>query len=185
MAIVTYNLHVSLDGYIEDPDGSLDYSMPDEESHRFSNRQTVETSVFLFGRRLYEAMEDYWTDPERAAGDPVEAEFAELYKATPRVVFSDTLTSVPDGCRLVRSVDAVAEVERMKRETGGTLAVAGASLAASLFDSIDQFELIVVPTILGGGKPYFPVGHRLNLVLEEQRHFPTSGWMYLRYRVVR
>lgn len=83
MAILTYNLHVSLDGYIEDPDGSLDYSMPDEESHRFSNRQTVETSVFLFGRRLYEAMEDYWTDPERAAGDPVEAEFAELYKATP------------------------------------------------------------------------------------------------------
>lgn len=185
MAILTYNMHVSLDGYIEDPAGSLDFSMPDEESHRFSNRQTEATSTFLFGRRLYEAMEDFWTDPERADGDPVEAEFAELYKATPRVIFSDTLTSVADGCRLVRSADAVAEVERLKRETEGTLAVGGAALAASLIDSIDQFELIVVPTILGGGKPYFPADHHLDLVLEEQKHFPSTGWMYLRYTVVR
>ena len=101
------------------------------------------------------------------------------------MIFSDTLTAVSDGCRLVRSADAVAEVERLKRETEGTLAVGGAELAASLVDSIDQYEVILVPTILGGGKPYFPVGHRLDLVLEEQKHFPSTGWMYLRYRVVR
>ena len=130
-------------------------------------------------------MEDFWIDPVRASGDAVEAEFAELYRATPRVVFSDTLTSVRDGCRLVRSVDAVAEVERLKGQTDGTLAVGGAALAASLVHLIDQFEVIVLPKILGGGKRYFPVGHDLDLVLEEQRHFSTSGWIYLRYSVSR
>ncbi|MDI6627866.1 MAG: dihydrofolate reductase family protein [Rhodococcus sp. (in: high G+C Gram-positive bacteria)] len=185
MAILTYNMHVSLDGYIEDSAGSLDFSVPDAESHRFSNRQTEATAAFLFGRRLYEAMEDFWTDPERLDGDEVEAEFAELYKATPRIVFSDTLESVADGCRLVRSADAIAEVQRLKRETEGTLAVGGAALAASLVDLIDQFEVILLPTILGAGKTYFPVGHHLDLVLAEQKLFPVSGWMYLRYSVSR
>ncbi|OZE92143.1 dihydrofolate reductase [Rhodococcus sp. 15-2388-1-1a] len=185
MAILTYNMHVSLDGFIEDPTGSLDFSMPDDETHSFSNRQTEATAAFLFGRRLYDAMEDYWTDPARADGDDVEAEFARLYVDTPRIVFSDTLDSVADGCRLVRSVDAVAEVQRLKRETEGTLAVGGAALAESLVDEIDQYEVILVPTILGGGKPYFPVGHRLALVLEEQRVFQAAGWVYLRYSVSR
>ncbi|OZC70748.1 deaminase [Rhodococcus sp. 06-470-2] len=185
MAILTYNMHVSLDGFIENSAGSLDFSVPDEESHRFSNRQTEATTAFLFGRRLYEAMEDYWTDPLRAEGDDVEAEFARLYVDTPRIVFSDTLDSVADGCRLVRSADAVAEVKRLKRETEGTLAVGGAALADSLVDEIDQFEVILLPTILGGGKPYFPVGHHLDLTLAEQKVFAESGWLYLRYSVSR
>ena len=185
MAILTYNMHVSLDGYIEDPAGRIDFSVPDEQTHRFSNQQTESTAALLFGRRLYDVMEDFWTDPERADGEEVEAEFAELYKATPRIVFSDTLDAVADGCRLVRSVDALAEVQRLKRETEGKLAVGGAGLAESLVEEIDQFELIVLPTILGGGKPYFPVGRRLDLVLEEQRLFDVSRWMYLRYSVSR
>ncbi|MDI9896311.1 dihydrofolate reductase family protein [Rhodococcus sp. IEGM 1381] len=185
MAILTYNVIVSLDGYVEDSAGSLDYAMPDEETHRFFNGQTKATAAFLFGRRMYEAMEDFWTAPERANGEDIEAKFARLYVDTPRTVFSDTLDSVADGCRLVRSADAIAEVQRLKRETEGTLAVAGAALAASLVDHIDQFEVTVLPTILGGGKPYFPVGHHLDLTLEEQRHFTQSGWMYLRYSVSR
>ncbi|MCJ0895261.1 dihydrofolate reductase family protein [Rhodococcus sp. ARC_M5] len=185
MAILTYNMIVSLDGYVEDSAGSLDYAMPDAETHRFFNRQTEETAAFLFGRRMYEAMEDFWTDAARADGEDIEAEFARLYVDTPRIIFSDTLDSVADGCRLVRSVDAVAEVQRLKRETAGTLAVGGAALAESLVDEIDQYEVILLPTILGGGKPYFPVGQHLDLVLDEHRVFAASGWVYLRYSVSR
>ncbi|QII04714.1 deaminase [Rhodococcoides fascians A25f] len=185
MAVLTYNMIVSLDGFVEDSAGSLDYAMPDAETHRFFNRQTEETAAFLFGRRMYEAMEDFWTAPERADGEDIEAEFARLYVDTPRTVFSDTLDSVADGCRLVRSADAVAEVQRIKRETEGTIAVAGAALAKSLVDEIDQFEVILLPTILGGGKPYFPVGQHLDLALEEHRVFAASGWVYMRYSVSR
>ena len=185
MGILTYGMHVSLDGYIEDPAGSIDFSAPDEEVHRVANRQAKNTSAYLLGRGLYEMMEEFWTDPERANGGEVEAEFARAFTDTPRIVFSDTLDSVPDGCRLVRSPDAHAEVRRLKSETDGTLSVGGAGLAASLIDLIDEIELFVVPTMVGGGKSFYAPDRRLDLTLEEHRAFPASGWMYLRYSVSR
>jgi dihydrofolate reductase len=183
MGKLGYSMHISLDGYIEDATGSFAFSQPDEEVHRFSNAQARDTAGFLFGRRLYELMEDFWTSPERADGDEVEAEFAREYVATPRIIFSDSLESVPDGCRLVRSADSAAEVEKLKRETDGWLSLGGASLAASLVDQIDEFCPIVAPVIVGGGKPYFPSGHRLDLTLIEQRVFEASRWTFARYRV--
>lgn len=180
MGTLSYSMNISLDGYIEDPTGSIAFSEPDEEVHRFANQQTRETAAFLFGRGLYEVMEDYWTAPERADEDEVGAEFAREYSATPRIVFSDTLTSVAPGCRLVRSADAVAEVTRLKEETDGDMGVGGAGLAASLLDLIDEFRPTVVPTFTGGGKPYFPHGADLRLRLIEQRPF-GNGTVYLRY----
>jgi dihydrofolate reductase len=172
---------ISLDGYIEDPTGDIDFSEPDEEVHRFANQQTRETAAFLFGRGLYEAMEEFWTAPERAGGGEVEAEFAREYAATPRIVFSDSLESVAPGCRLVRRTDAVEEVVRLKKEIDGDLSVGGAGLAASLLDLIDEFRLLVVPAFTGGGKPYFPVGAEVRLRLVEQRAF-SGGTVYLRYK---
>lgn len=180
MGTVNYAMSISLDGYIEDPTGGIAFSEPDEEVHRFANQQARETAAFLFGRGLYDVMEEYWTSPERADGHDVEAEFAREYVATPRIVFSDSLESVAPGCRLVRRADAIDEVVRLKKETDGELAVGGAGLAASLLDLIDEFRVTVVPAFSGGGKPYFPLGADLRLRLMEQRTF-GNGTVYLRY----
>jgi dihydrofolate reductase len=181
MGKVVYWMQVSLDGYIEDADGSFEFSVPDEELHLAANEQVREASAFLFGRRNYEVMEEFWTSAAGRDDVPeVEAEFARLYVDTPRVVFSDTLESVGEGARLVRSADAVAEVTRLKRETDGPLSVAGAGLAASLLDLVDEFRPNVMPTAVGGGKPFFPAGRELRLRLVESRQF-ASGVVGLRY----
>jgi dihydrofolate reductase len=184
MGILSYTLSISLDGYIEGPTGGIAATEPDEEVHRFANQQTRETAAFLFGRGLYEVMEEFWTASERADGHEVEAEFAREYAATPRIVFSDSLESVAPGCRLVRRADAVEEVARLKEETDGVLSVGGAGLAASLLDLIDEFRPSVLPAFFGGGKPYVPLGAQLRLRLVEQRVF-GNGTVYLRYQRVR
>lgn len=144
-----------------------------------------QASAFLFGRRLYEVMEEPWTAAAQQDGlPPLETEFAQLYLKTPRIVFSDTLESVPDGLRLVRSKDAVAEVRRLKKEIKGFLQLGGPGLAASLVDLIDEFRLFVTPVVLGGGKPFFPTGKRLNFRMAEHRAL-DSGVVYLRYERVR
>jgi dihydrofolate reductase len=181
MGTLSYTMTMSLDGYVEDAAGSIDFSEPDEEVHRFANQQARETAAFLFGRGLYSVMEEYWTAPERADGPEVEAEFAREYVATPRIVFSDSLESVAPGCRLVRRADAVEEVVRLKRETDGDLAIGGAGLAASLLDLVDEFRPRVVPVVLGRGTPYLPRGADLRLRLVEQCTFPC-GTVALRYR---
>ncbi|MDT0343881.1 dihydrofolate reductase family protein [Streptomyces litchfieldiae] len=181
MAKVLYSMMSSLDGYIEDANGDIGFSAPDQEVHRMANEQTRQAAAFLFGRGLYEAMEEPWTSAARQEDLPeVEAEFARLYLRTPRIVFSDTLESVPEGVRLVRRADAVAEVRRLKEETEGELHLGGAQLAASLLDLIDEFRLFVMPVAVGGGKPFLPRGRELELALTEYRVF-ASGTLYLRY----
>jgi dihydrofolate reductase len=182
MGKLVYTMSVSLDGFVEDPSGGIGFTDPEDEVHRHANDQTRETSAFLFGRGLYEVMEEPWR--ELAARDDVSevtSEFAGLYFQVPRYVFSDTLDSVPEGVHLVRSADAESVVRSLKEEFEGLLGIGGPTLAASLFDLIDEFRLRVVPVILGGGKPYFPPGRRLDLQLVEEHRFP-SGTVYLRYQ---
>jgi dihydrofolate reductase len=183
VATLIYSMNVSADGYVEDADGSLDFTEPSEELHRWWNRRTEQASALLYGRGLYEVMEDFWTAPERADGAEVEAEFARAYVATPRIVFSDSLESVAPGCRLVRSADAAAEVRRLKEEYDGSLDVGGPGLAATLLEHIDEFQPVVVPAVAGGGKPFFPPGARIALRLVEQHVF-GSGAVALRYQRV-
>jgi dihydrofolate reductase len=180
MGNLTYSMNQSLDGYIEDAGGSFDWSVPPADVFRYWIDQTRSAAGFLFGRRNYEIMEEYWPviDPETVP--EAEAEFARAYVDTPRVVFSDTLDNVADGARLVRSADAIAEVTRLKAETDGRLNVGGAALAASLIDLIDEFTLLVSPVVVGGGKPFFPLGGRLTLELAETRTF-SEGVVLLRY----
>jgi dihydrofolate reductase len=181
MGKVLYSMIVSLDGYIEDSAGSIEFSVPDDEVHRLANEQARQASAFLFGRRLYEVMEEPWTAAANRNDLPdVEAEFARFYVETPRIVFSDTLQSVPEGVRLVRSADAVAEAKRLKQQVQGDLDLGGASLAASLVDLIDEFRLYVMPVFVGGGKPFFAARKKLQLRLAEHRAF-ASGAMFLRY----
>ncbi|MEW2356243.1 dihydrofolate reductase family protein [Spirillospora sp. NPDC029432] len=181
MGRLIYSMNTSIDGYIEDRRGSIDFSAPDEEVHRLANEHTRDTAAFLFGRRLYEMMEGPWREiAAQPDASDVEAEFARLYLDTPRYVFSDTLREVPDGVTLVRRKDAVAEVKRLKEEIDGALDLGGPELAASMADLIDEFRLFAMPVLVGGGKPYLPVGEGLRLVLAEHRVFP-SGTVYRRY----
>lgn len=175
-------MNVSLDGYVEDAHGSIDFSTPDDQVHRHWNRQAQDASAFLYGRRLFEMMEGHWPAAERTDDlSETAAEFARAYVSTPRIVFSDSLHSVPEGVRLVRSRDAVEEVRRMKRETDGHLDLGGPSLAASLWDLVDEVRLCVLPVVVGGGKPFFPArSDQLRLQLSEHHAF-ASGVVYLRY----
>lgn len=185
MRKLIYSMGVSLDGFIAGSDGEIDWSAPDEELHRFHNQQMCELGAQLCGRRLYETM-TYW---ETADDDPSaaehELEFAGIWKAMPKIVFSSTLERVEGNARLVR--DGVAdEVAALKAQPGGDLAVGGAGLASGLvkLGLVDEYRLFVSPVVLGGGTPYFPsVSERMDLELVETRTF-GSRVVYVRYRRV-
>ena len=185
MRRVIYSMGVSLDGFVAGPDGEIDWSAPDEELHRFHNRQTREMGGHLCGRRLYEAMTYWETADENPTVSEHELEFARIWKAQPKIVFSTTLDSVEGNWRLVG--DGVGEeVARLREEPGDDLSVGGAGLASSLVELglVDEFRLFVSPVVLGGGTPYFPaLAERIDLELVETRTF-GSRVVYLRYRHV-
>ena len=182
MPTLIYSMSVSLDGHIAGPDGAIDWAAPDEELMRFHNEQTRELTGHLTGRGLYQDMLG-WETAELTRTDPRDLEFARLWKAIPKVVFSTSLTSVEGNARLTRN-DVADEVSELRnRPDGGVVSVGGARLAAALVekDLIDEYRLFVNPVVLGGGVPYFPpLPKRLDLELIETRTF--SQVVYLRYR---
>jgi len=184
MRRLIYSMTVSLDGFIAGPDGALDWSVPDEELFRFHTRQVQHTGVQLCGRRLYEAML-YWETAQEASLPEEHVEFAEIWKALPKVVFSTTLGSVTGNTRL--ATDGVGEeVSRLKEEPGKDIAVGGAELAGACMKLglIDEWRLFVSPVLLGRGTPCFPtLDERINLALVETRTF-GSRVTYVRYRRV-
>jgi dihydrofolate reductase len=184
MRKVIYSFGVSLDGFIAGPGGDIDWSVPDEELHRFHNQQARELGAQLYGRRLWEVMRvwETWADDKPSAPEP-ELEFARIWKETPKIVFSKTLEKVEGNTRLVRE-DAAEEIARLKEQPGKDLAVGGAELASSLMKLglIDEYGLFVSPVVLGGGARFFPaLDERINLELVETRTF-GSRVVYLRYR---
>jgi dihydrofolate reductase len=183
MRKLIYSMGVSLDGFVAGPSGEIDWSAPDEELHRFHNEQTRQIDTHLLGRRLYEEMLYWETADEKPSAADYELEFARIWKATPKIVFSTTLEKVEGNARLVR--DGVAEeVARLKEQPGKDLSVGGAGLASTFIELglIDEYRLFVSPVVLGGGTPYFPDrAERINLELVETQTF-GSRVVYLRYR---
>jgi dihydrofolate reductase len=183
MRTVIYSMSVSLDGFIAGPDGDIGWAAPDAELMRFHNQQTRQIGVHLLGRRLYEDMQP-WETAETARSGSLELEFARIWKAIPKVVFSPTLVRVDGNARLARD-DVASEVARLKEQPGeGVVSVGGAGLAATLIDLdlVDEYRQFVSPIVLGGGTPYFPpLKARLGLELLETRTFGCRV-VYLRYR---
>jgi dihydrofolate reductase len=184
---VVCTMVVSLDGYITDPDGGLEWSGKDAELFRYVTEQTRELSVYVMGRRLYETML-YWETAEPADDD--ERAWAEVWLALPKVVFSRTLTAVEGNARLA-SGGLAQELEALRAAAGpggGDVAIGGAELAAEAarLGLLDEYQPRVVPVLLGGGRPLYPqsLEHRLDLELVESRPF-ASQTVVSRYRVRR
>ncbi|HEY7607166.1 MAG TPA: dihydrofolate reductase family protein [Actinomycetes bacterium] len=182
MGTVIYSMGVSLDGFIAGPDGEIDWTAPDEELMRFHNDQTRELGAHLCGRGLYQDMLP-WEVASETRSDPRQLEFARLWRAIPKVVFSTTLETVEGNARLATG-DVADEVPRVKEQTERPVSVGGAGFASTLveLDLIDEYRLFVSPVVLGGGTPYLPaLDRRLDLELVETRTF-GSRVVYLRYR---
>jgi dihydrofolate reductase len=148
MRELIYSMGVSLDGFIAGPDGEIDWSAPDEELHRFHNQQVQESGAQLYGRRMYEVMA-YWETAESNPSAPEhELEFAQIWKDTPKIVFSNTLEKVEGNARLARG-GAAEEVARLKEQPGKDLAVGGAGLASTFIKLglIDEYRLFVSPVV--------------------------------------
>jgi dihydrofolate reductase len=187
MRSVTFAMSASLDGYIVGPDGGFDWTEPDEDVFRFWIDETRGLGIHLLGRNLYETMV-YW-EPGGAepSFSPAEREFAEIWRALPKVVFSTTLSVVQGNTRLA-SGGLAEEIGRLRAEPGdGNIAIGGATLAADAagLDLIDEYRVIVYPVLVGGGLSFFPQRERhVDLELVETRTF-SSKFVYLRYRVAR
>jgi dihydrofolate reductase len=180
---VIFSMAVSLDGYIDGPQGQGDWAAPGPELHRLHNEQTQELDLHLLGSRLYEVMAYWETFEERSPDAPdYELEFARIWKRLPKVVYSRSLEAVEGHTRLSRS-DPVEEVRALREEEGGPIGVGGATLAASLtaHGLVDEYRLFVSPVVLGGGARFFAGDTHLDLELVETRTF-TSRVVYLRYR---
>ncbi|WP_278262516.1 dihydrofolate reductase family protein [Nocardia sp. AG03] len=182
MRKLIYGIGVSLDGYINDRDGKIDWTDPDDELHQFHNDRYRELEIGLHGRRLYELMAEYWPHVP-ADAPPIQRDFGALWTAKPKVVFSRTLPKVGWNSTLV-SENAVEVVRELKTGGDGVMEVGGATLAATLMPHglIDEYQLYVSPMILGGGTPMFPpLDQRIPLRLVETRRFETA--VLLRYLV--
>jgi dihydrofolate reductase len=170
-------MSTSLDGYINGPDGGFDWTVPDDELHRFHNERVREQSAQLMGRRLYETML-YWERPDDGWG-ATERDFAGIWLSLPKIVFSGTLDAVEGNARLATG-DPAEELAGLE----GNIGVGGAGLAATLIERglVDEFHVFVCPVIVGGGTPFFPTGApRMELELAETRTF-ASRVTYARYR---
>ena len=185
MRKVIYAMSVSLDGFIEAPDGDLSWSFPDEELHQHFNEREAGIDTYFYGRGLYENMVAFWpTADQNPDASPQEIEYARIWKRKPKVVFSKTLAQVGWNSRLVRG-NIVEEVRRLKEGTGGDLSVGGAGLAASFMrlNLIDEYDLYLNPVVLGGGKRMFPqLDEAIHLDLVEKRAF-GAGVVLLRYQL--
>jgi dihydrofolate reductase len=183
MASLIYSAITSLDGYVADEDGNFDWAAPDEQVHAFINDLMRPVGTHLYGRRLYEVMAGWETDPTLAEQSPVMRDFAELWQAADKIVYSTTLATPSTArTRIERTFDPDA-VRELKAAADRDLLVGGPELAAQAFAAglVDECRLFLAPVIVGGGKQALPDHVRLRLELLDERRF-DGGMVHLRYR---
>jgi dihydrofolate reductase len=174
----------SLDGYIADEHGEFDWAAPDSDVHAFINDLERPIGTYLYGRRLYEAMVFWETAPAQPNQPPVGLDYAKLWQAADKIVYSTTLQAASSArTRIERTFDPNA-VRAMKDAANRDLSIGGPALAAHAFRAglVDEVRLFVSPLTVGGGNPFLPDQLRLNLQLLDERRF-DNGVVYLQYQV--
>jgi dihydrofolate reductase len=185
MAKLIYSSVASLDGYVEDERGKFDWAAPDEQVHAFINDLERPVGIYLYGRRMYETMaswETVSTAPDQSAAT---RDFAEIWRAAEKIVFSRTLETVSSArTRIEREFEPEA-IGRLVATSGADVTVGGAELAGQAMRAglVDECQLLLVPAIVGGGKRALPDGVLARLELLDQRRF-ERGVVHLRYRVL-
>ena len=183
MAKLIYSTISSLDGYIEDEGGKFDWAAPDEEVHAFVNDLERPVGTYLYGRRMYEVMVYWETARTPADQPPFVQDFAEIWQAADKIVYSKTLETVSSArTRIERDFDPEA-VRQMKATAGRDITVGGPDLAAQAIRAglVDECHLFVAPIVVGGGNRALPNDVRLTLELLNERRF-GSGVVHLHYR---
>jgi dihydrofolate reductase len=183
LAKLIYSAISSLDGYVADEDGNFDWAAPGEEVHSFVNDLERSVGTYLYGRRMYEVMVFWETVDIVGAQSPAVRDFAEIWRAADKVVYSRTLEAVSSKrTRLERAFDPEA-VRRMKAAAEHDLGVGGSELAAQAIKAglVDEYHLFLTPVVVGGGIRSLPENARLKLELLDERRF-GNGVVYLHYR---
>jgi dihydrofolate reductase len=183
VAKLVYSAIASLDGYVADGDGDFGWAVPDEEVHAFINDLQRPIGTHLYGRRMYETMAGWETDPTLADQSPLMRDFAAPWQAADKIVYSRTLEAAPTArTRIERNFDPEA-VRQMKASAGQDMLIGGPNIAAQAFGArlVDECHLFVTPVVVGGGKRFLPSDVRLELELLGERRF-GNGMVYLRYR---
>jgi dihydrofolate reductase len=184
MAKLIYSAIASLDLYVADEQGKWDWAFPDEEVHAFVNDLEQRFGTYLYGRRMYETMVFWENPPELPAQPHVEQEFAGIWQNADKIVYSKTLQTVSSAKTLIEREFDPEAIRQLKAKAGADLGVGGAALAAQAIQAglVDEYQLFLVPVVVGGGKLSLPRnGVRVNLELLDQRRF-RNGTVYLHYR---
>lgn len=184
MAKLIYSAICSLDGFTEDTEGKFDWAEPSPEVHAFVNELERSVGTYLLGRRMHETMV-YWDTAPVGEDVPAEyREFAEIWQAADKVVYSRTLSDMEAPRTRLESKFDPAAVRQMKEQEERDLGIGGPELASQALAAglVDELRLIFVPVIVGAGKPALPAGLHLALDLIEQRRF-DNGTVYLSYGI--
>nr|WP_245192602.1 dihydrofolate reductase family protein [Arthrobacter pigmenti] len=181
-----YSMIGSLDGYIADANGNFDWAEPDEEILAYINAQERPIGTYLYGRRIYELMTVWETAPVSVADSPAAMEYAEIWQAASKIVYSTSLQDITTTkTRLERSFEPAA-VEKLKRTASADIGIGGPTLGVHAFRAglIDEVYLLLLPVIIGGGLSLFPRDVRLDLQLKDTQRF-ANGTLALQYDVGR
>jgi dihydrofolate reductase len=183
MGKLIYSAITSLDGYVADEDGNFDWAAPDEEVHSFFNDLERPIGTYLYGRRMYETMV-YWETAHTLPGqEPVVEDFAEIWQAADKIVYSKTLETVSSArTRIERDFDAEA-VRQLKASAERDITVGGPGLAGQAIKAglVDEYHLFLTPIVVGAGKQSLPDNVRVKLELLDERRF-GGGVVHLHYR---
>ena len=184
MAKLIYSAITSLDGYVEDAEGTFEWVAPDEQVHAFVNDLERPVGTYLYGRRMYQTMVFWERPPDLAAQPPVVQDFAKIWQAADKIVYSKTLQTVSSAKTRIEQEFDVEEVRQLKANAARDLTVGGPELAAQAIEAglVDEYQLFLVPVVVGGGKRWLPGnGVRVNLELLDERRY-RNGTVYLHYR---
>ena len=184
MAKLIYAAIASLDGYIEDPQGKFGWAAPDDEVHAFVNDLERPIGTYLYGRRMYETMVFWETVSTETDEPPVFWDYAEIWRAASKIVYSQTLQTVSSArTRIEREFDPNA-IRRLKQSSEADITVGGAELAGHAIGAglVDECHLFLCPIVVGGGKRALQGNLRAQLELLNERRF-RNGVVHVHYRV--